>query len=192
MLVRVENKKYLLHRLVAKTFVPNPSNLPEVNHKDNNAQNPYASNLEWCTRKDNLNQSYATMSPVRNFNTCKLYNNGNLVGEFQSISKACRYAKKHFGASESSLSRYLKWCDIQIVPDNKTGKYEYENRPCNKSQNRKPVRLYKNGYLKKECKTYAEMSKYMTNELGIEITQDALRARCDKHIIVDGYEIRRN
>lgn len=48
-------KKYRVHRLVAEAYIPNPNNLPEVNHKDENKQNPCANNLEWCTRKHNVN-----------------------------------------------------------------------------------------------------------------------------------------
>jgi len=43
----------LVHRLVAQTFIPNPDNLPEVNHKDCNPTNNNVSNLEWITRKGN-------------------------------------------------------------------------------------------------------------------------------------------
>lgn len=43
----------LVHRLVAEAFVPNPNNLPEVDHKDTNALNNCASNLEWVTASDN-------------------------------------------------------------------------------------------------------------------------------------------
>jgi len=43
-----------VHRLVAKTFLPNPNNLPQINHKDCNPSNNYASNLEWCTGEYNM------------------------------------------------------------------------------------------------------------------------------------------
>ena len=59
-------KSLLIHRLVAEHFIPNPLKLPEVNHKDKNTKNPKVDNLEWCTRKENLYDSYSTMSPVKN------------------------------------------------------------------------------------------------------------------------------
>lgn len=43
----------LVHRTVAITFLPNPNNYPEVNHKDNDRKNNSTSNLEWCSRKYN-------------------------------------------------------------------------------------------------------------------------------------------
>lgn len=45
-----------VHRVIASTFIPNPDNLPEVNHKDNDRTNNSVNNLEWCTRQ--YNQDY--------------------------------------------------------------------------------------------------------------------------------------
>lgn len=43
----------LVHRLVAQAFLPNPDNLPEVNHKDGNPRNNAVANLEWVSSQDN-------------------------------------------------------------------------------------------------------------------------------------------
>lgn len=46
-------KTWFLHQLVAKEFIPNPLNKPQVNHIDSNMQNNYYGNLEWVTNKEN-------------------------------------------------------------------------------------------------------------------------------------------
>lgn len=50
----VKTRHTRMHVLVAEAFVPNPDNLPEVNHMDFDKQNTRADNLEWTTRKDNM------------------------------------------------------------------------------------------------------------------------------------------
>lgn len=46
-----------IHRLVALAFVPNPENLPDINHKDLNKQNNHWTNLEWVTHKQNMHHA---------------------------------------------------------------------------------------------------------------------------------------
>lgn len=52
--------KLLIHRLVALTFIPNPDSKPEVNHIDGHPLNCHVSNLEWCTRSENLSHAIST------------------------------------------------------------------------------------------------------------------------------------
>jgi DNA-binding CsgD family transcriptional regulator len=53
-------RSHRIHRLVAQAFIPNPLNLPEVNHRDGNPANNRVNNLEWATHKGNIGHAVRT------------------------------------------------------------------------------------------------------------------------------------
>ena len=73
-------KKVLVHRLVAKAFIPNTNNLPIINHKDENPSKNIVDNLEWCDYK--YNNNYGTL-PKRLSEIAKTYKrNRDNLGRF--------------------------------------------------------------------------------------------------------------
>jgi hypothetical protein len=72
-----------IHRLVAEHFIPNPDNLPEVNHKNLNKQDNRVDNLEWVTRKQNMKHSMENGAPRKNKNPKmeKIYSDKKLLKE---------------------------------------------------------------------------------------------------------------
>lgn len=99
--VNGKQKKFRVHRLVAKYFVPNPMNYPQVNHKDENKGNNQADNLEWCTAQYNVNYGTKIQRTIEKLSIkVNQYSlDGKLVKQYPSISEAAR----EIGRDESSV-----------------------------------------------------------------------------------------
>lgn len=105
-----KTKNFLIHRLVAEAFIPNPDNLPQVNHKDENPLNNHVDNLEWCTAAynlsyNNLQKRNAEKRATNGRHTVvQLDDNNNLIAEYPSAIEAAR----QLGCAKGSISRCIK------------------------------------------------------------------------------------
>ena len=92
-----KRKKELVHRLVALTFIENPNHYPEVNHINHIRNDNRVENLEWVTRKENINKSSL---PVK----VAVYQvDGKYVDTYNSIRELCN----ELNLTESNVSGCL-------------------------------------------------------------------------------------
>lgn len=89
-----KRKSFLVHRLVAEAFIPNPDNLPQVNHIDENPSNDNVDNLEWCDGKYNVN--YGTR--IDRIRDIRLKN-----GTYTGLSKE-EYRKKRYQEKKDKIN----------------------------------------------------------------------------------------
>ena len=94
--IGINKKTYKVHRLVAECFVPNPNNLPQVNHKDENKLNNNDWNFEWCNARHNKNHSNKNKfvgssfnKPMNKFKSTIQHNSKNIhLGYFDTPEEA--------------------------------------------------------------------------------------------------------
>ena len=105
-------KTHTIHRLVAQAFLPNPDNLPQVNHKDEDKTNnfisltnPDDSNLEWCTNEYNVNYGTHNERMAKALTNHQAFSKPVLCIETGIIYPSVREVERQFGICQSSVSR---------------------------------------------------------------------------------------
>lgn len=85
-------KHFFIHRLVATNFIPNRNSFLEINHKDENKLNNCVDNLEWCTKKYNINYGTAIYRSANNRGKkiIQLDKNNNFINSYNSLMDAER------------------------------------------------------------------------------------------------------
>ena len=105
-----ERIRYSLHRLVAMTFIPNPNNLPQVDHIDGNRYNNHVSNLRWVTAMENSHNPITVESKKlaglarRNTGGNKYVEQRDKSGRLIATYPSLREAERITGISKSNIS----------------------------------------------------------------------------------------
>lgn len=107
-----------LHVLVAKHFIENPQNLPQVNHKDGDKSNNTVSNLEWVDNKENVLHSYRNENMLHKNAKAIIQcdENGNEIARYQTMRQAeeltkISRAKIREAINKNKLYRGFLWKD---------------------------------------------------------------------------------
>ena len=117
--IRIDKKLFLLHRLIAIQFIPNPLNLPQVNHKNGIKWDNRIENLEWVTASQNIEHAYRNLGvkPRKQKRTISYNDAQEIRKKYSSGNYTYSELAKEYGFNNKQM--------IMYIIKNKTYKSEY-------------------------------------------------------------------
>lgn len=113
-----------IHRLVAQTFIPNPNNLPQVNHIDGNKLNNNVENLEWVSCSQNVVHGFKNgLYNIKRINKTKVNQydlQGNFIKTWDSISEI----EKEYNVTHTAI----RFCCLNKIKTCKGYIWRYANK----------------------------------------------------------------
>ena len=113
----IDNKRtrVRVHRLVGKLFIDNSDNLPEIDHLDNNRQNPNASNLRWVTHQENIKHTLLSGNHICQTKNHNGENNNNSKLTSQQVLEIRNLYK--IGVKRSKIAKIytMSWTMIDDI-----------------------------------------------------------------------------
>lgn len=173
------NKKVSVHRMVAETFIPNPNNLPEVNHIDLDKQNNHLSNLEWVSKRENsvhkVKNNVGPFLPGEANKTAK-YSDSQIEEVCKMLSTGCK--PKVISNKTGVSTAMISMIKIGKVRTHQSSKYNWkvvhksdmvgDNHPNNIINSKiaeKICQYLQQGYATKQISKLTGVSKHIINDI---------------------------
>ena len=160
--VMMDKKGYNIsaHRAVAETFIKNPENLKQVNHKDRNRSNNYLENLEWISPRDNILYSFK-MGRKQHTRVVNQYDlEGNFIQRFESMKEACEFLGK-------KISSHIAHCANGRSPTAYGYKWKYEQEKLENEPKNIPFKEFGYYHIYNDGRIYSTRTKrFMKTVLG--------------------------
>ena len=112
-------KHKAIHRLVAIAFIPNPDNLPEINHIDGDKANNCVTNLEWCSSSDNKKHAFRVLNKKHNRPSFNKFGKDNPKSKIVQQIKEKQIIAEFYGIGDAERKTGINNSHISSCCNNK-------------------------------------------------------------------------